>query len=98
MTKVKSVGVVSFAKVAAVIYGLIGVLYGGLFFLTSLIGASFAEELGMGGFGILGGLAALVLIPLLFAFIGFIGGLIGGFLYNIALKFAGGLEIELEKM
>jgi hypothetical protein len=44
----------------------------------------------MGGIGIL----SIIIAPIVGAIAGFIGGIIATALYNIALKLAGGLEIE----
>ncbi len=100
MMKLKRIGVVSFAKTVAVAYALIGLLYGAFLSLFALVGmgAMLAEELGgAAGISALFGVGAIVLFPIMFGVMGFIGGLIGGFFYNLALKYSGGLEMEFEK-
>lgn len=46
------------------------------------------------GFG--SGLFMLILIPIIYTIVGFIGGLITGALYNMISKWIGGLEFEVE--
>jgi hypothetical protein len=99
---IKRVGVVSLAKVMGVLYGGIGLLLGLLFSLFSLAGgsamlASGSEDAGLGGGMMMGmGLAAVVVFPIMYGILGFIGGLISGALFNLASRFAGGLEIETD--
>lgn len=100
MVEISRVGVLSAAKITAVMYAIIGliygVLYGGMIIIFSLLGAGLAGDAG-GGFlvGIGGGLCAIVMLPVMFGISGFIAGAIGAFIYNIAASKAGGLELEL---
>jgi hypothetical protein len=52
----------------------------------------------VGGRGAAGGvpLAMVVVMPLLYIVIGFIGGIVGAFIYNIVAGWIGGIEIEYE--
>lgn len=100
MMVLKRIGVVSMAKTIGVAYALIGLLYGAFISLFALIGAgaAMANEFGGGaGMSLLFGVGAIIAFPIFFGVMGFIGGLIGGFFYNIALKYSGGLEMEFEK-
>jgi hypothetical protein len=61
-------------------------------------GAADTEGAGaMRAVGLGGGLATLILSPIFFGVMGFIGGLISTLLANLAMKLAGGLEIEFEE-
>jgi hypothetical protein len=51
---------------------------------------------GGGGVTIIIGLLMMVGIPIFYAIIGFIGGLIGGLVYNGVSGIVGGIELELE--
>jgi len=44
--------------------------------------------------GIVGGLMAMLLVPLFYGLVGLVGGAIGGGIYNIAAHFTGGLKFK----
>ena len=46
--------------------------------------------------GIIGGVGALIFLPVLYGVLGFIGGLIGAALYNLVAGFVGGIKMDLE--
>ena len=93
---VRRLGVLSVAK----IYGAMGLLVG-LF-----IGVCFAAMGALMGGRVSGdtanpaswaagmGLAAIIIVPLIYGAITFISGLIGGALYNLIAGMVGGIEIE----
>lgn len=91
--KMHKVGVLSLALNFAIYTGLLGLLFGVLFAGMSLMGMGSGVE----GAGILAGagVMAVVLFPLLYAVVGFIGGLIAALFFNIALRITGGLEMDL---
>jgi hypothetical protein len=99
---VRSFGVLSFGKFLGILYAMlgavIGVLYGGIMMIMGLAGGSGGgENAGMfRAVGVGGGLAMIIIAPILYGLLGFIFGLIGTALANLALKFAGGLEIEMD--
>ncbi len=92
---VKSVGVLSVGKVMACLYALLGLIIGGIFSFVTLVGATIAEQRA-GPFELLFGVGAVILIPVLYGVIGFVGGIIMAALYNIVASLAGGVEIELK--
>jgi hypothetical protein len=102
MKRIRSFGVLSFGKYLAVFNAfmgfLIGLMYGGLMMLFSAIGlAGGGKNVGpLAAVGIGGGIAAIIFIPIMYALIGFIGGIIATAFANIALKMTGGLELEIE--
>jgi hypothetical protein len=93
---VKRVGPLSVAKNVAVLYAVIGLLLGALFSLAGAAGA-FADNSGVGA-GIAGilGVAAIVMFPIIYACIGFVGALIACALYNVVASMVGGIELEVE--
>ena len=102
---VRRVGALSLGKVLGAVYALLGLIFGAItaFFwvLTVLLGiaSSGQDAEGTGalvGVGLLFGIGALVLYPIISGIVGFIGGLITAWIYNLVARLAGGLEIELE--
>ena len=99
---IKRVGVVSMGKLMGLLYAGIGLILGACFALFSLLGggallAAGGEEGAMGGGMMMGmGVAAILFFPIMYGIIGFIGGLLTAWLYNVAAKFAGGIEIDVQ--
>jgi len=92
MHVIKSVGVFSVAKASGAIYGGIGLIV--MPFLALISFVSFAS--GHNPFGALSGLAVAVIVPIFYGLVGFIGGALGAFVYNLVAKWLGGIEIRLE--
>jgi threonine/homoserine efflux transporter RhtA len=93
---IKRLGVVSVAKM----YGAMGVLVGlliGICFaaLSTLFGSQLSgDSSGVAAWGSGMGLAAIVVMPIVYGVFTFISGLIGGWLYNMLAGMVGGVEIE----
>ncbi len=83
---------------------LIAIPYGLFIIIFSLIGGASAGSqdgmagLAVGGGGIVVGIIVLIAIPIFYAVIGFIAGIIGAFIYNIFAGIVGGIEIEVENI
>ena len=95
----KGVGVFSVAKIWGLSYTAVGFLIGLIFSLFALVGAaagSLQNSPGGAAFGLLFGVGAVVVLPLVYGLFGFVGGLILGGLYNVLAKFVGGIELHLE--
>ena len=91
---VRSVAPLSVAKIAGVLYMLIGVLVGAIVALAALAG-TFAGGEDAGLIGSLMGVGAIVVFPLLYGCMGFVGTLIGAWLYNLVAGMVGGISIEV---
>ena len=98
MLTIKRIGVLSVAKMLGAIYACIGLIGGAFFSCFALIGATaaFAEAGSEGLIGLLFGVGAIVIFPIMYGVIGFIGGLIVGFIYNVVAGWMGGIEIYTE--
>ncbi|HEX6625663.1 MAG TPA: DUF3566 domain-containing protein [Pyrinomonadaceae bacterium] len=100
--QVKRVGVFSYAKITAVTnaaFGLIiGVIYGLIFMVVGgAIMAGGGRDTGAAGAGSIAvGLVIMVVFPIFTGVVGFIAGVIGALIYNVAAGFVGGLELEME--
>jgi len=100
--QVKRVGILSYAKISAVTMAAFGLIFGVIYGLVFMIvgGAMMAgggrDASGAGAGSIVIGLLAMIGIPLFYGILGFIVGLIGGVVYNVAAGFVGGIELELE--
>jgi len=92
---IKSVGAVSCAKVAGLLYGVMGLIFGALVSLVSLAGGFASDDAGGAMFGVLFGMGSIVLLPILYSVLGFVVTLIGAWLYNVAAGVVGGIEIDV---
>lgn len=99
MHSVSRIGVLSLAKILAVTYAFLGLFIGAVISLFAMMGAAMGGALGQDAGGGLGamifGVGAVIVLPILYGCLGFIGGLIGALLYNLVSKVVGGIEIEL---
>src|SRR5262245_22360740 len=101
---IRRVGVFSLAKIQGflmMVFGLIiGVIYGVIFMVLGASMSSLAprgEGQAIGGVGtIIIGLLIMVGVPIVYGLIGFIGGAIGGLIYNGVAGLVGGIKIDLE--
>ena len=102
--QIKRMGVFSCAKIYSITLAAMGVIIGiiyGLIFIV-LGGAMMAgggRDAGTAGASSLViGIVMMIAIPVMYGIIGFIGGIIGALVYNVAAGVVGGLELELENM
>lgn len=95
---VNRVGPVSAAKIAGTLYALLGLIFGAFISLAAMAGAmGGAADTGQGAlFGAIFGVGAIVLIPLFYGLLGFIGTLIMALLYNAVASMVGGVEVDVQ--
>ena len=91
----------SVAKVAGLLYLVIGLIIGGLLSLVAMAGAGLAasQEVGAGGFGFMGpllGVGAVIVLPLCYGVFGFLMTLIMTALFNVAVGMVGGIEVDVK--
>jgi hypothetical protein len=92
MTKrLQHIAPVQLGIVLATLYGAISLIIVPFIILFFLFGAK--SQSNAGGFP--GGIFAIILIPLLYAGAGFIGGIIVAAVYNLLARFSGGIEFTL---
>ena len=102
MQRLTRIGVLSFAKIMALVglfcALLISIPYG-LMVMRLGAGVGFSAEQGGAGiaaFGVGGGLVLMIALPLVYAVLSFLVGLIYALLINLVLHLAGGLELRIE--
>jgi hypothetical protein len=91
---IKSINPLSAGKMLGLTYACLGLLIGGIVSLVALAGAAGKQG---GAAGLLFGAGAVILIPLFYGVLGFIGGLISALIYNVIAGAVGGIEIEVEE-
>jgi hypothetical protein len=86
---IKRIDPMSFAKLNGVMYAAIG-LIAGLFF--ALVGR------GLGGGGMMGsfGMAAIIVLPIIYGVFGFVVTAIFAMIYNLVAGWVGGIKLEVE--
>jgi hypothetical protein len=90
--KIVNVGIISLAKILGVLYGLFGLIVGFFIALSSLLGIQAGGEMGQAQAM---GPAAIIILPVIYALIGAISGLISAFFFNLAAKWMGPLEVNV---
>lgn len=93
---IRRIGPLSLAKISGVLYGLMGLLFGALLSLFSLVGTAFTQNNEAPFVGMLFGVGAIIALPLFYGILGFVMALIGAALYNLVAGFVGGMELEIE--
>lgn len=89
---IKRVGVLRLAIFQSAMMAAFG-LFAGL--IVMMFGAMLRNS-GAGMAGMIGGVGAVIVFPIIYGIIGFIAGAVGGALYNLVASFVGGIEIEVE--
>jgi hypothetical protein len=85
--KIKKINVLKLAFIMAIIYGVLSAI---IFIIAGLFGLVVQSQ------SI--GLVLSIIMPIIYAFAGFIGGLIMGSMYNLVSKWIGGIEVEVEEI
>jgi hypothetical protein len=95
---IRRVDPLSAGKIAGLLYAMIGLLFGAVFSVIGMAGATFASEAGDGApfLGALFGVGAIIVLPIFYGVLGFIAFAIGAVLYNVLAGMVGGLRVEVE--
>lgn len=92
MKTIKKIGVLSAAKIAAIIYFLFTAIFMIPFgLLTTLAGGAASEN----PFFAFGGGMFILIMPFLYAGIAFVATAIGCLVYNLVAQWVGGIQVEL---
>jgi hypothetical protein len=96
MQQIRSIGIVSTARIMAVVYALMSLLFMPFLLLAGLAGALTGDST-VAGLGLAAVVVLIVLLPVMYGLIGFLAGAIGAFIYNLAARWTGGIEISLSE-
>ena len=103
MIIIRRIGVLSLAKFFGLLYGGIGLVGGllisGFSFLGIILGDLGGSRYGdsyVSASSLGSTLAVVVVLPVIYAILGLIGGIVTAFICNLALRFSGGLELEAD--
>ena len=93
---IRRIGPMSCARISGTLYAVTGLILGAIFSLVSMAGGFSAESSEEAGFAAVFGVAAIMILPLLYGGLGFVGTLIAAWLYNILAGVVGGIELDLQ--
>ncbi len=96
-TTVRRIGPLSLAKICGVLYAAIGLLVSAVMVVIVLIGliaGAMGRRAGLPA--ALGALVIIILAPVAYGVLGFLGGLLSAAIYNFVAKIFGGIELDLE--
>ncbi len=96
--EIKHISVMSAGKVMGIICAAMGLIIGLLFLATGSMLGSLGEAAGgdAGGLMAVGGVMGVIVLPILYGIVGFIGGAIQAFVYNLAAGWVGGIRIQTQ--
>jgi uncharacterized membrane protein YjgN (DUF898 family) len=96
--RITYVSPLSLAKVALVLYAVLGLVFGTLFAVLSLFGAAFGAASGEESpmIGAFFGVGAVVFLPIFYGGMGAVVAFVGAWFYNLVAGFVGGVEIRVE--
>ena len=93
---VRKIGVWSAARLYGAVTATMGLFFGVILALFSMVGAGLAgPDQGPAWLGGLFGVGAVIILPIFYGVMGVIGGAIGAFLYNLFAGMVGGVEIDV---
>jgi len=99
---IKKIGVLSTAKIYGAIMAAIGLAIGLIWAFVALIAGTLLGAAAMrpgagASIGGLIGVGMIIIFPLIYGVLGFIGGAVGALIYNLAAHYVGGIELEVEE-
>lgn len=88
---IKRVGPLSCAKVAGLLYVILGFVFGACFSLLAMAGFASGADSAMPFFF---GVGAIVFLPIFYGALGFVGTLVMTSLFNLVVGITGGVEVD----
>ena len=96
MLRINRVDVLLLAKVMGLLYAVFGFIIGTIVSISFMLGINIPQEQQAASMGF--GIASAIIFPVIYGGMGFVGGVITAFLYNLAAKNIGGLKVETEQL
>ena len=96
MHAIKSVGVLSVAKMMGAMYAIVGLFFLPFALLMGLVASMAPHQQNQNPFGPIFGLIFGIFAPIVYGVLGFIFGALGAFLYNLLARWLGGIEVRVE--
>jgi len=105
MIVIKRVGVLSLGTMCGILSAIMGLIFALIWwmlfsiisFFVESYGGMYGGDYGMDGMMWLGGGMVVIIGPIFYGVIGFIGGIISGALYNLFARWVGGIKVELRQ-
>jgi hypothetical protein len=91
---VKSVGVLSVAKIMGLVQACLGLIFAPFCLLIGVLGSVLGQQ--KTPFAGMFGIFFALFMPILYGVIGFLTGAIGALLYNLFARWVGGFELDIE--
>lgn len=88
------VGPFSVAKIAGILYVVMGLVFGAIFSIGAVVGGLASNQETGGLLGMMFGAGAIVLFPLFYGCLGFVMTLVMAALFNVAAGIVGGVEVD----
>jgi hypothetical protein len=96
MHTIKSVGVLSVAKMMGAIYAAIGLILLPVFLVMGVASSVVPNQEGRNPFGLVFGVAFGLFAPVIYGVMGFVFGALSAFVYNLVAKWLGGIEFQVQ--
>jgi hypothetical protein len=93
---IRRIGPLSCAKMAGTLYAVIGLIVGGVVSLIAIAGGFGANTEHSSAIGAMIGTGSIIVFPIMYGCMGFIGTLIAAALYNVLASAVGGVEVDLQ--
>jgi hypothetical protein len=95
---IRRIAPLSCAKIAGVVYCALGLFFGAIVSVFSLLGSAFSSAQTRSVFpaaGLFLGIGAIVVFPIFYAVIGFLSAFVFAWIYNVVASRIGGIEIDI---
>jgi hypothetical protein len=91
---IRRVGALSCARVAGLLYLILGFVFGAIVSLLTMGGTMFGDQPG-GVFASMFGASAIVVLPIFYGCLGFVMTFIMAVLFNLVVGITGGIEVDV---
>jgi hypothetical protein len=92
--RIKRFAPLQLGKMMGICYGIMGLLFCPIFLLMALMSPHLPPQQRVGVMAFGTGFA--IAMPFIYAIMGFVGGIVSAFVYNLIARWVGGVEVEVE--